>query len=307
MTAEGFVLLPQFALLEVAGEEARAFLHAQLTSDVRALNATNAQFSAWCTAQGRMLANFILHVQPAAEGETLRLLLCAERLPEIQSRLQKYVLRTKVKLTARTDWGILGLCGADLPALLKNAGFSPLPEEGMLGICAHAQTTLIRLPDGGYLLAAPQALLNEYTEHLAAQLPAVDAKYWQWRDICAALPWIGNATAEAFVPQMLGFEKIGVSFQKGCYPGQEIIARAQYLGEVKRHLYHLTASRAMQVGEDLRAADDPSNTVGKVITTAPVPGQSGRHVALAVLLDAHAHNLADIQTQRLNYARHPGS
>ncbi|MDR1351579.1 MAG: folate-binding protein [Zoogloeaceae bacterium] len=305
--ANGLIPLPQFALLEVAGSEARAFLHTQLTSDVKALTATNAQFSAWCNAQGRMLANFILYARPAAAGETLRLLFAAELLPTIQARLQKYVLRSKVSFTARSDLGHLGLCGAQLPALLQAAGFALFPEDAALGVSTHDETTLIRLPDGRYLLTAPQPLLTEYAERLAAQLSVADAQYWQWRDIRAALPWIGNATTEAFVPQMLGFEKIGVSFKKGCYPGQEIIARAQYLGEVKRHLYRLAASRPMQVGEDLYADDDPRQTIGKILTAAPISDEPGQYTALAVLLDARAHSLAHIQTQRLTYARHAGA
>jgi folate-binding protein YgfZ len=303
--ADCFLPLPQFALLEVAGTDARAFLHAQLTSDVKALTATHAQFSAWCTAQGRMLANFILYVHPAPEGETLRLLLKAERLPEIRQRLQKYVLRARVTLAARDDLAHLGLCSARAAALLEAAGFALPPEDAMLGMRARDENTLIRLPDGRYLLTAPQASLNEgMVKRLAAQLPVADAPYWQWRDICAALPWIDNATAEAFVPQMLDFEKVGVSFRKGCYPGQEVIARAQYLGEVKRHLYRLAASRPLRAGEDLRAADDPECLIGKVIVTAPVPDAPERHVALAVLRDADIGRLADIQAERAACA-HP--
>ncbi|MDR0736830.1 MAG: folate-binding protein [Zoogloeaceae bacterium] len=305
--ADGLVLLPQFALLEVAGSGARAFLHTQLTSDVKALGATNAQFSAWCNAQGRMLVNFILHARPAAGGETFCLFMRADRLQGILQRLQKYVLRAKVSLTTRSDLGYLGLCGTKLPSLLKTAGFAPPPEDAMLGVSAQDETTLIRLPDGRCLLAAPQSLLKEYAERFAAQLPTVDASYWQWRDICAALPWIDNATAEAFVPQMLDFEKTGVSFQKGCYPGQEIIARAQYLGEVKRHLYRLFASRPMLPGEDLYADSEPRQAVGKVIAAAPVPNDPGRHAALAVLQDAHAHDIAPIQAQRTAYTQHVDS
>ncbi|MDR3159530.1 MAG: folate-binding protein [Zoogloeaceae bacterium] len=302
--ADGFLPLPQFSLLEVAGGEARAFLHAQLTSDVRAPNITNAQFSAWCTAQGRMLANFILYSCPGADGEeTLRLLMRADRLPEILQRLQKYVLRAKVRLTARADLGHLGLCGAQSSSLLKTAGFAPPPQDAMLGVSARDAATLIRLPDGRYLLTAPQPLLEEYGKRFAAHLPAIDAQYWQWLDIRAALPWIGSATAEAFVPQMLGFEKIGVSFQKGCYPGQEIIARAQYLGEVKRHLYRLAAFRPIEDGEDLYANHDPSDAIGKVIAAAPVPGEPGRHAALAVVLDARVPGLSPIQAQRTSYGK----
>jgi folate-binding protein YgfZ len=295
------ISLPQFAVLEVAGTEARAFLHAQLTSDVKALTATRAQFSAWCSAQGRMRVNFLLYVRPAAAGEALHLLMRAERLPEIRRDLQKYVLRAKVQLTARADLGCLGLCGAQAPSFLKDAGFTraPPPENAALGVSAREEETLIRLPDGRCLLTAPQARLAGYVERLAAQLPVADFSYWQWQDIRAALPWIGNATAGAFVPQMLDFEKVGVSFKKGCYPGQEVIARAQYLGEVKRRLYRLIASRPLQVGEDLRVADDVQRAVGKVLAAAPIPFEPERHAALAVLLDAAAPDLAPIQAFRV--------
>jgi folate-binding Fe-S cluster repair protein YgfZ len=103
---------------------------------------------------------------------------------------------------------------------------------------------------------------------------------------------------------MLDFEKVGVSFKKGCYPGQEIIARAQYLGEVKRHLYRLAASRPLQTGEDLYAAANPERAAGKVLAAAPIPGEPERHAALAVLLDDSAHDLARIPAERLRYACH---
>ena len=248
-----------------------------------------------------MLVNVILHAHRDAAGdETLRLFMRADRLPEILRRLQKYVLRAKVSLAARFDLGVLGVCGASF--LSTAFGFAPPPENAALSVSARDETTIIRLPDDRCLITAPRVLLDKYARRFAARCPAADVQYWQWRDICAALPWIENATAEAFVPQMLDFEKTGVSFRKGCYPGQEIIARAHYQGEVKRHLYRLAAPSPLRIGEDLYANADPRQPIGKVIAAAPVPHDPGRHAALVVLLDAHAHDLAPLQPQRLAYA-----
>jgi folate-binding protein YgfZ len=282
--------LPQFACIEAEGAEARAFLHAQFTNDVQNLPENTAQFSAWCTAKGRMLANFILHPYPAAAGEKFRLLLATELVPTILKRLRMYVLRSKVALTDHTNvLGHLGLAGTDTPAVLGALGLS-VPEENMRLTLMDNNVTLLTLPDGRYILSAPWPALPELWQQLSARLPPVGVPVWQWLDVRAGLPWVGGATTEAFVPQMMDFEKMGgVSFKKGCYPGQEIIARSQYLGQIKRHLYRVESKRPLASGEDLFSPTSPGQSVGKVVTAAPT--LVGACTALAVVLENAAPDL----------------
>jgi folate-binding protein YgfZ len=278
--------LPQFACLEASGADARSFLHNQLTHDIKSLPEDEARLAAWCTAKGRMLANFILYPQG---DDAFRLILAAELLPGIIKRLQMYVLRSQVKLADHSaDTGGLGLSGPEAATALADMGL-PAPDAS-LHIATQDHTVIIRLPDDRFMLFAPQERLPDFWRRLSARMRPVGQLVWQWLDIRAAFPWITGATTEAFVPQMMDFDKLGgVSFKKGCYPGQEIVARAQYLGEIKRHLYRLQSAVALQPGETLHTFTHPDKAAGQVIVCAPEP--EGQYAALAVALDSCADDL----------------
>jgi folate-binding protein YgfZ len=257
-----------------------------LTSDVKSLQEGQAQLAAWCTPKGRMLANFILY--PEAE-DVFGLILSAELLPDILKRLRIYVLRSQVELTdLSADTGCLGLSGPKAAAILEEAGFS-VPQAPM-EVTLRDDTRLIGLPEQRFILFAAQESLPDLWRQLSARISSVGHLAWRWLDIRATFPWITGVTTEAFVPQMMNFEKLGgISFQKGCYPGQEVVARAQYLGEIKRHLYRIQSPAALLPGETLCSLGAPGWTAGKVIVAAPDP--EGQHVALAVVLDAFVDDL----------------
>lgn len=294
-TATGvpFATTLNLASLEISGADARTFLHNQFTSDVKSLQVGQAQLSAWCTAKGRMIANFILY--PVSD-DVFHLLLPLELLPGFIKRLQMYVLRSRVKLTslsvaqdAADAQGQLGLSGANAADALTALNL-PVPKTP-LSVATLNETSIIRLPDGRFILFAPQKSLRDFREQLSTQIQPASQAVWEWLDIQAALPWITRATSEAFVPQMMDFEKMGgVSFTKGCYPGQEIVARSQYLGQVKRHLYRLASQQPLMSGEDLHSPASPDQAAGKVITAA-APDPTGNYAALAVVLDAAAADL----------------
>ena len=208
--------LTRYGLLSVSGEDAREFLHAQLTIDVRNLPRERAALAGWCSAKGRLLATFL--VIPAPQGFLLQL--ARDLAPAIAKRLSMFVLRSKVKVADESErWAQFGVWNADWrDSLVWDGGRATVPV---------GERRFLRLEPADAVPLSPTA--------------AEDA--WTLLEIRAGRPFVTAATQDQFVPQMVNLEKLGaVDFQKGCYPGQEIVARAQYRGEVKRRMVHLQAS-----------------------------------------------------------------
>ncbi len=269
--------LTHLGIVECGGEEARVFLHNQLTSDINHLAPDKAQHSAWCTAKGRMLASFIAWQQ----NEALRLALAAELVAPVLKRLRMYVLRSKVTINDLTDsHALIGLAGPEAGAVLAVAGL-PVPWEAM-ATAEAGEIKVIRIESGRFMIAVPAGAAAEIWRKLANTARPVGISAWRYLDIVAALPVVTAATSEEFVPQMADFEKIGgVSFHKGCYPGQEIVARTQYLGKVKRHLYRVECAAALAAGDELHSPENPDQAIGKIVSGAPSP--KGGYTALAVI------------------------
>lgn len=279
--------LSHLALFECTGEDAKSFLHNQFTSDVNHLESATAQYSGWCSPKGRMLASFLLYRQENG----YRALLSADLLAETLKRLQIYVLRSKVKLTPlANEYALIGLAGPQAVAALAACGLTP-PDKP-LQTTEFSGGTLIRLDDRRFILALEAAQAVACWQALCAT-PArpvpVSAPFWQWLDIQAGIPWISAATREEFVPQMVNFDGIGgVSFRKGCYPGQEVVARTHHLGRVKRHLYRLTVDGPIAAGGQLTASDDAALSAGMIVNAAPAP--AGGYAALAVIKEDFFEN-----------------
>ncbi len=271
------VPLTHLGLIEASGDDAKAFLHGQLTSDVNHLKADQAQHAGWCNAKGRMQASFVIWRQQ----ENFQLLISADLQEPIQKRLQMFVLRAKVKLTSLTESRILlGVSGPQAVEALANACLS-VPAEPLTTADSDG-VTVIRLDNSRFIVSAPEQQKDALWQKLSQKARPAGIPAWRWLDIQAGFPLVTLATKEEFVPQMADFEKLGgVSFHKGCYPGQEVVARTQYLGKVKRHLYRLSSQHALRAGDDLHSPDNPDQACGKVMTTAPSP--SGGYEALAVV------------------------
>lgn len=269
--------LAHLGLLECAGDDTRTFLHNQLTSDINHMASGAAQHSAWCSAKGRMQASFLLY----RHGASYRALLSSDLLAGIQERLQMFVLRSKVKIADLSGTHeSIGLSGAQSEVTLQNAGL-PAPIRLMeSGDFAHG--TVIRLESSRFIIVATSEASPELWTKLAVGARPVGTSVWDWLDIQAGAPRIVEATKEAFVPQMVNFDKIGgISFHKGCYPGQEIIARTQYLGKVKRHLYRIHTANPIDAGASIFAPENPDHPCGMVANVAPSP--AGGYDALAVI------------------------
>lgn len=279
------VPLTHLALIEATGEDAKAFLHSQFTSDINHLGESQVQHAGWCTAKGRMQASFLAWRQ----NDRYLLALSADLLEASQKRLQMFVLRSKVKLAALSNSTILlGLSGPQAEEALAAADL-PCPQTPMT-TATQGEITVMRLDGSRFVVIVPVASGEALWQKLTAKARPAGTAAWRWLDIQAAYPLVTLATKEEFVPQMADFEKIGgVSFHKGCYPGQEVVARTQYLGKVKRHLFRLTSQQALKAGDVLHSPDNPDQSCGMVMTAAPSP--AGGYEALAVVQSNFSTNV----------------
>lgn len=267
---DGAVHLADWGVIRATGADARSFLNSQLTQETLSLGEHEARLAGWCSAKGRLMASFVVW----ARGPEELLLACsADLLAPTLKRLSMFVLRAKCKLSdASAELAVYGLAGA--AALDAVAGAAPLSRRAA---GADGAADAVRLPDGAGIARA--LWVGAGPPPAAA---ALDAEAWRWLEVQAAVPRVVAATAEQFVPQMVNLELVGgVNFKKGCYPGQEVVARSQYRGTLKRRAFRFEAAAPAAPGQELFAASDPGQPAGMVVLSAPVPGAPGRHALLA--------------------------
>ncbi len=219
-------------VLSVAGPDAVTFLQGQVTNDVEALSPGAWQFAAWCSAKGRVLVVFALH---RTRLDAFELMLPATMLPAIHKRLAMFVLRAKVVIedasAAAVRFGIGGPAAAD--RLVSAIGTLPAPHE----VARIGNACVRALPGGRFMISAPTATAIELWSQLSAGARPAGEPAWRWLRVRGGVPRIVAATSDQFVPQALNLDALdGVSFRKGCYAGQEIVARTQYLGRLKERL-----------------------------------------------------------------------
>ena len=231
--------LGRYGLLSVTGDDARDFLHAQLTNDIQGLAPDRAALAGWCSAQGRLLATFL--VIPSPQGFLLQV--ARDLAPAVAKRLGMFVLRSKVKVADESDaWVQDGLWDADL------------------------QQPDVAWKDGIVTVRVGE---RRYIQMGSSDQPNATEEDWILREIRAGRPFISSATQDKFVPQMVNLEKLGgVDFQKGCYPGQEIVARAQYRGQVKRRMVQMQG--AARPGEEFNGGTVVDAARGELLVVAPV-------------------------------------
>jgi len=273
--------LTHLGLIAVQGADAETFLQGQLTNDIRELSPTHSQLSSHCSNKGRMLALFRM----IRRGDTLYLQMPAERVPDILKRLSIFVLRSKVTLADASETCIrIGLAGADAPRRLADQDL-PVPEMEN-GVTVSDELTLIRLPGDvpRFEILGPFDPIRQLWEHLSERASVASPDIWRRLDIQAGLPNVYSETAETFIPQMLNLQHIdGVSFNKGCYTGQEVVARMQFLGKLKRRMYLAEADLPAQPkpGDELYASSSTSQqSSGWIVDAAPL--SEGRFALLAV-------------------------
>jgi len=290
--------LSQFGVLKVHGEEAQGFLHNLFSSDVNALTPQKAEYSSFNTAKGRALATFLIW----RSGTEFFLQLPQSLLAPMQKKLSMYVLRAKVKIENASDGIVcLGFSGAGVAALLQQH-FPALPQAP-LDVVPHAGASLIRLGEDRFQIVTTPQHATALWQKLGTGTRPVGSPCWDWLDIRAGIPWILPQTQEAFVPQMVNLDLTGaVNFKKGCYPGQEVVARMHYLGKPKRRMYlaHVFSESAPQPGDELFSMELEGQGCGQVLNSAPAPG--GGYDLLAVVQIA-SHDAFPVHLGALTGAR----
>ena len=270
-----------WALLEVGGVDAVAFLHGQLSSDVESLVPGQGQYWSYNSPKGRMLSNGVLWRSVAEPGRVL-MALAADLVEPIRRRLSMFVLRAKVTIDdASKRINVVGVAGPAAAAAAHDAlGITP---TAWTAVPFGDDTTALALPDGRIVIAAPATRGPLIHAALARNAVIGDADTWRWFGIAAGVPMITSATSDKFVPQTANWDLIGgISFKKGCYPGQEIVARMQYLGRLKERLYAFRSDADdVAAGARLFSATFGDEPCGTVVNAAP--DSTGGSVMLAVV------------------------
>ena len=261
----GIVALTRRGLIRARGREAASFLQGQLTSDVASLGPSQARLAGYCSPKGRLLASFVVW-RPAVDEV---LLACsADLLAATLKRLRMFVLRAQCSLDdASAELPLHGIACADAAvaaAVLGDEAAAAPPWQRV----ERDGASLIRLPDAAgcarWLWAGPSA---------PPALPPLPEAEWHRLEVASGIATVEAATADLFVPQMLNFELLGgVDFRKGCYPGQEIVARSQYRGTLKRRSLLFEVDTPAQAGQEVFDAADPGQPAGLVVNAAQTPG-----------------------------------
>jgi folate-binding protein YgfZ len=262
----GALLLSDLGIIQAEGADAASFLHGQFSQDVSGQMPHEARLAGYCSAKGRMLAS-LLNLRPAPDQ--ILMLTDSQVLPGLLKRLSMFVMRSKAKLSdAGSTLAVVGLLGA--------------PAAAHLGDVAELACWTVQPFQSGWLVALPEVLgakrwywvgPQAQAQALVAALPKLEAGAWQWLDVMSGIPRIVTATVDQFVPQMINFELVGgVNFKKGCYPGQEIVARSQYRGTTKRRAFVAHAVDELSPGQEVFSAADPGQPAGMVINSASTDG-----------------------------------
>jgi len=258
-------------LIKVSGEDTVNFLQNQFSNDIREISPQLSQLNAWCNAKGRILAS----LRVFQVGDDYFLHLSSDLLDATLKRLRMFVLRSKVTLEdVSNEWLSIGLAGNDAPALLaKQISHLPenanqvVPENGLVVIRLAGDTPRFQI-------FGQTPAISSLWQALQTEAVPVGYPVWSWLEIQAGIPNIVANTTEAFVPQMINYSTIGgVSFTKGCYPGQEVVARMHYLGKLKRRMYlaHVKTESLPEAGENLFPPGENAQSCGKVVQAQVSP------------------------------------
>ncbi|QBK05407.1 folate-binding protein [Hylemonella gracilis] len=293
----GISPLPHLGILRATGEDATKFLQSQLTNDFALLGADQARLAAFCSAQGRMQASFI-GVKLAADDV---LLVCSKDLLErTLKRLTMFVLRAKVKLSdATSNFALLGLAGDAVTSLAGTDAARPAPLPWACQPVGEARLVHLHPAVDGDARAA-RALWLAPIGTPAPEATALRHEDWLWGEVLSGVAMVSAPIFESFVPQMLNYESLdGVNFKKGCYPGQEVVARSQFRGAIKRRAVRVHSAVPLSAGQDVFDAAEPDQACGVVAQAAAAPVERpgtppGGFDAIVVLQTAHAQ--ARLQT-----------
>jgi len=313
MTQTGLVMcdLSHLGLISVTGDDASDFLQGQLTNDIRDVSPQHSQLSAYCTPKGRMLSNFRVF----KHNDAYYLRLPRTQLESTIKRLRMFVLMSKVSFEDSSDTLVhIGVSGPTAIEQLS-AHINELPEQ-VDDVSQSNGYTVIRLAGlhPRFEIVSELEAIQNLWQKLDVHAAPIGAGSWNLLDIQAGIPTIYPETAEAFVPQMINMHIInGISFQKGCYTGQEIVARMQYLGKLKRQMYriYIKTNDEVKVGDVLYSSESTSGQGTGTIVDAQADVVEGGVEALAVInindtetgkLQLHDENGPEIELRELPYS-----
>lgn len=274
--------LSHIGLIRVQGDDAAEFLQNQLTNDISLVTENKAQLSAWCNPKGRVIVTFLINQYAGA----YYLSLSADLVEPVLKKLRMYVLRSKVELEDVTGKVVhFGTAGSHLEEDWDHCCDGELPQEDYDVATVMGDISMVKLPGGvaRYKVFGPVDSSIRLWNKLNVRAAPVSGGSWEYLNIAAGLPMVTAASSEAWIPQMLNLQLIGgVSFKKGCFPGQEVVARLKYLGKNKRRVYrlHFATDQAPAVGE-LVVTNGADGEVGKILNAVRNP--EGKVEALAVL------------------------
>jgi folate-binding protein YgfZ len=262
--------LSHLGLLEVSGDDAVTFLQGQVTNDIKKLDGSNSQYTGYCSPKGRLLALCLAY----AHIDHLHLQMPLSILEPIMKRLKMYVMRSKVVVTDKTtDILCFGIAGQNAEAILTSI-FNTAPQAPQQ-LMTLDNATLLRLigDKPRYLVFTHTPNAESIWNALSANCTKVGKPVWDYLEIQAGIPEVVPATQETFVPQMVNLDALdGINFKKGCYTGQEIVARTHYLGKVKRRtqLAHIDTNEIPQAG-DIIQLEGHEESIGQIVRAAPTP------------------------------------
>ncbi len=272
----GVAPVPHLGVIRVEGADAAPFLQGQLTQDFLLLKDDEARLAAFCSAKGRMQASFVTfkHLRPVENGQTANattngstsdiLLICSRDILEAtRKRLSMFVMRAKVKLVdASAEYAIYGLAGDTINSI-ANYLYRTWAK------CQFDAMSVVGLPPAG---ESGRALWLAPAGTPPPAGPVLPEALWRWGEVHSGIATITEKIVDAFVPQMLNYESVGgVNFKKGCYPGQEVVARSQFRGTLKRRAYLVHGDQAMEAGDEVFGSADSTQSCGTVAQAAASP------------------------------------
>jgi len=279
--------LQHLAVMEASGADAAQFLQGQLTCDIRNLTDSKAGIAAYCTPKGRVITTLLVVKTPTA----FLLILPGSLLNKVLKRLQMYILRSKVRLADKSD-------SLFLTGLHYSTAIDSLPTDAFQcqsnshGITVRLPSKACRYLHIGDSDPAEESFLNCCNEGKESD--------WRYQDISSGFPWFNLEQSEKYIPQMLNLDQLGgISFNKGCYTGQEIVARTHYLGEAKRRMYLAECEGVLSKDENLPIKNAETQEKAGEILTHEVAGEHTRLLLVLQTVDAPPKNLIlDDATQR---------
>ncbi len=277
-----FADLDYLGVIAVYGSDAGDFLQAQLSNDIKDCDVNGSQLSAYCTPKGRILGLMRLFRQ----DDTFYLRLPADSLEVVLQRLRMFVLRADVMVEdVSENFYCIGISGSDAAEAIRNAaGQAPAEDNQVLHLDRISVIKVPGIQPRYEVYASSLKAAQAFWESLNVHGAPIGSPTWRLLEIQAGIPNIFAATTELFVPQMVNLQLVdGLSFKKGCYPGQEIVARMQYLGTLKRRMYlgRIEQDETISPGDELFQASGDEQVIGRIVDAQSHP--DGGQLALAVL------------------------